>query len=123
MGLKLLLIPGLASTLTLAVALLLPCAAKGSPPPITVAVLLSIPVAAASTDTVIRIGVLTPAASGPGLSQVTPCPAMLHIQPVPLAAVGVRPIGTLSDTRMACDVAPAPELVRFSVKLAPADWP
>src|SRR6185295_14300996 len=47
---------------------------------------------------------------------------MPQLQPMPVAAVGVRPAGTVSLTVTVPDVAPAPELVTVIAYVAPV-WP
>lgn len=73
------------------------------------AVLVSDDGAVAVTSTVSVMGArLAPAATGPGLVQLTVCATMVHVHPVPLAAVGVRPAGRTSLTEIAAVLPPLP---------------
>ena len=68
-----------------------------SPPPVTLAELMTETAAFDATSTVTVIGgYAAPGLSGSFLPQVTDCPVMSQVQPVPLAAVGIRPVGTIS---------------------------
>jgi len=89
-----------------------------APPPLTVAELLTVAGALAATFTVSVIGVAAaPAAITAALEQVTVCPAALHVQPVPLAALKVRPAGRVSVTVIVPDVATLPLLLTAMVYL------
>src|SRR5690349_19198522 len=70
-----------------------------SPPPATVAVLVSGLVADwATAATTTMAGYDPPAASASERVQVTVCPAMPQLQPVPEADDGVSPAGNVSET-------------------------
>ena len=78
-----------------------------SPPPLTVAVLSSESGAVSATLTVSVIGgSLAPAASASLRVQVTV--PTVHVHPIPLIAVAVRPAGRVSVTVTVPDVGPAP---------------
>jgi hypothetical protein len=84
----------------------------GSPPPLAVAEFVTEAGAFAATLTVSVMGL--PAASTAMtvvLVQVTVCPASLQVQPVPPAALNVRPAGSVSVTVMVPAVATFPELL------------
>ncbi len=83
-----------------------------SPPPLAVAELVTVAGAFAATLTVSIIGALdAPAAMTAALVHVTVCPAALHVQPVPVAALNVSPVGSVSVTVIVPDVATFPELL------------
>jgi hypothetical protein len=83
-----------------------------SPPPLAVAELVTVAGAFAATLTVRVIGVpAAPAAMTVALVQVTIWPEAPQVQPVPLAALNVRPAGRVSVTVMVPDVATLPVLL------------
>jgi hypothetical protein len=83
-----------------------------SPPPLAVAELVTDAGAFAATLTVSVIGVpAAPAAMTVALVQVTVCPSALQVQPDPLAALNVRPVGSVSVTVMVPEVAMLPVLL------------
>ncbi len=53
---------------------------------------------------------------------MTVCPDMLQVQPVPVATVGVRPVGRVSVTVTRPLVAAVPELVAVMVYVPVALW-
>ena len=70
-----------------------------SPPPETVAMLVTALAADCETFTVIEIAGNDPLlATTSVLVQVTVCATIAHVQPVPEAATGVRPAGSVSVT-------------------------
>ena len=70
-----------------------------SPPPPTIAVFVTVEGAVCNTlaVTVIEGSLLLPA-STVGSTQLTVCEAIEQLHPVPLALVGVRPVGSVSFT-------------------------
>ncbi len=83
-----------------------------SPPPLAVAELVTVAGAFAATFTVRVIGEpAAPAAMSVVLVQVTVCPAALHVQPAPVAALNVKPVGRVSVTVTVPEVATFPALV------------
>ncbi|MNT67924.1 hypothetical protein D3C72_2061040 [compost metagenome] len=67
------------------------------PPPLAVARFVTVSLAVEPTLTAIAIfGALAPAAMTSVEVQVTTCPTILQVQPVPVAAVGTMPIGSVS---------------------------
>src|SRR3954464_2960001 len=84
-------------TATWSVAVLLPVAAAGSPPPETTAVLVRLPVAACATFTVSAIAGKLATAFNTSL-RVQVSVASTQLQPEPLTAVAVSPAGNVSAT-------------------------
>jgi hypothetical protein len=83
-----------------------------APPPLAVAVLVTCGTAAGSTFTASVIGLpAAPAAMTAVLVQVTIWPDALQVQPVPLAALKVKPVGSVSLTVIVPDVATLPVLL------------
>jgi hypothetical protein len=83
-----------------------------SPPPLAVAELVTVAGAFAATLTVRVIGVpAAPAAMTVALVHVTVCPSALQVQPVPVAALNVRPVGSVSVTVIVPEVATLPVLL------------
>jgi len=81
-------------------------------PPLAVAEFVTVAGAFAATLTASVIGVpAAPPAMTAVLVQVTVCPAALHVQPVPLAALNVKPAGSVSVTVMVPEVATFPVLL------------
>jgi len=87
-----------------------------SPPPATLAVLVRKELADWATATVTEIGGNDPLpAIAAVLVQVTVCPTIPQVQPVPTAAIGVRPAGRVSVTVVVPLVAVPPILLAVSV--------
>jgi hypothetical protein len=87
-----------------------------APPPLAVAELVTEAGAFAATLTVSVIGApAAPAAMTVALVQVTVCPAALHVHPVPVAALNVKPVGNVSVTVTVPDVATLPALLAVTV--------
>jgi len=83
-----------------------------SPPPLAVAELVTVAGASAATLTVsVMIVPAAAAAMTDALVHVTVCPAALQVQPVPVAALKVRPVGSVSVTVMVPEVATFPVLL------------
>ncbi len=81
-------------------------------PPLAVAEFVTEAGAFAATFTVRVIGFpAAPAAMTVALVQVIVCPTALHVQPVPVAALNVRPVGSVSVTVIVPEVATLPELL------------
>jgi hypothetical protein len=81
-------------------------------PPLAVAEFVTEAGALAATFTISAIGFpVAPAAIAVALVHVTVCPAALHVQPVPVAALNVKPAGNVSVTVTVPDVATFPELL------------
>jgi hypothetical protein len=86
-----------------------------APPPLAVTELVTDP-GAPPAFTVRVIGVPAAAAAiAVVLVQVTVCPAELHVQPVPLAALNVRPVGSVSITETVPVVGDVPVLLTVIV--------
>jgi len=87
-----------------------------APPPLAVTELVTVAGAFAATFTVSVIGAPAAAAAMTAvLVQVTVCPAALQVQPVPLAALKVKPVGSVSVTVMVPEVATLPLLLTATV--------
>ncbi len=83
-----------------------------APPPLVVAEFVTEAGALAATLTVSVIGFpAAPTAMTVVLVQVTDCPASLHVQPVPVAALNVKPAGSVSVTVTVPVVATFPVLL------------
>jgi hypothetical protein len=81
-------------------------------PPLAAAEFVTVAGAFAATLTVSVIGVPAAAAAMTvALVHVTVCPSALQVQPVPVAALNVRPVGSVSVTVMVPDVATFPVLL------------
>src|SRR5262245_14466983 len=89
-----------------------------SPPPSTIAVLTTLPAFADTSTTTAIVGYALPGASGSDRVHVTTCPCMPQPQPEPDAAVGVKPLGTLSRTLTVPVVALSP-LFWTSIRYVP----
>jgi len=87
-----------------------------APPPLTVTEFVTVAGAFAATLTVSVMGAPAAAAAmTAALVQVTVCPAALHVQPVPVAALNVKPVGSVSVTVIVPDVATFPALLTTTV--------
>jgi hypothetical protein len=83
-----------------------------APPPLAVAEFVTVAGAFVATLAVSVIGFpAAPAAMTVALVQVTVCPAALQVHPVPLAALNVRPVGSVSVTVIVPEVATLPVLL------------
>jgi hypothetical protein len=94
-----------------------------APPPDAFAVFVTLAGALAATCTVSVIALPEAAAAiAVALVHVTTPPAALHVHPVPLAALKVKPVGSVSVTVSVPDVARFPELLTTSayVPVCPA---
>jgi hypothetical protein len=86
-----------------------------APPPDAFAEFVTEAAAPAATCTERAIGLpLPPTAIAAALVQVTTAPAAPHVQPVPLAALKLKPAGSVSVTVIEPDVAAFPELLTTS---------
>jgi len=87
-----------------------------APPPLTVTELVTVAGAFAATFTVSVIEVPEPAAAMAAvLVQVTVWPTALHVHPVPVAALNVKPVGSVSVTVIVPEVATFPVLLTATV--------
>src|SRR5437016_2682811 len=101
--------------ITVVASLALSLAGSRSPAVAAVARLVTPGTAAAATDMVSVQVRLSPAAMGPGLVAVTAEPEAANDQPAPAPLTKLSPVGRLSVTAMAPEVAPLPRLWTTSV--------
>jgi hypothetical protein len=82
-----------------------------APPPLTVTEFVTEPGAPFALTTSVIALAAAPAAIDVVLVHVAVCAAPLHVQPVPLAALNVRPVGSVSVTVIVPEVAAVPLLL------------